>query len=190
MLAFFTKNVEFFRENDIIVLVNQKEIIKIGDHAMRKLDKLDYDILLLLQDDGKRSYTDMASELDVSEGTIRARINRMLEDQVFEFIIHMDPNKLGLEVQAIIGLQTQLGKQESVAEKLGQFPMVRFIGAFSGKHDLIIQAYFGSREELVHFVNRSLSTIEGILASDVSIELKQYKDSFNYIRPEDSEDLA
>ncbi|MBO8170615.1 MAG: Lrp/AsnC family transcriptional regulator [Bacillaceae bacterium] len=148
---------------------------------MKKLDKLDYHIIELLQEDGRRTYSDMAGKLGVSEGTIRSRINRMLNDKVFEFIIHTDPEKVGLQVQAIIGLSTQLGKQEKVAEQLGRYPEVRFIGAFSGKHDLILQAYFRSNEDLVHFVNRALSRIDGIVSADVSLELKQYKDSFSYV---------
>ena len=39
----------------------------------------------------------------------------MLNEKVFEFIIHMDPNKIGLQVQAIIGIATKLGYQEQVA---------------------------------------------------------------------------
>ena len=151
---------------------------------MKKLDRLDYDILQLLQEDGRRSYTEMAQILDVSEGTIRTRIHKMQEDEVFEFIIHTNPNKIGLDVQAIIGLKTQLGLQEQVAAKLRDFPSVRFIGAFSGNNDLIIQVYVRSNEELSNFVNRDLSTIQGIISADVSIELKQYKDSFSFIRPE------
>lgn len=154
---------------------------------MKKLDKLDFNIIQLLQEDGRRTYSDMACRLKVSEGTIRSRINRMLKDGVFEFVIHTNPSKVGLQVQAIIGLSTKLSEQEKVARKLGQFPEVRFIGAFSGKHDLILQAYFRSNEDLVHFVNRSLAEIDGILSADVSLELKQYKDSFSYVFLHDEE---
>ncbi|RXT14036.1 Lrp/AsnC family transcriptional regulator [Ammoniphilus sp. CFH 90114] len=155
---------------------------------MKKLDRLDFEILQLLQEDGRRSYTEMAQLLEVSEGTIRARINKMQEEEVFEFIIHTNPNKVGLNVQAIIGIKTQLGLQERVAVQLRDFPSVRFIGAFSGRNDLIIQAYFRSNDELVLFVNHDLSKIEGIISADVSIELKQYKDSFSFIRPDDCDD--
>lgn len=148
---------------------------------MGKLDEIDVAILGYLQENGKRSYTDIAKLLAVSEGTVRTRINRMLKDGVFEFIIHMDPNKIGLTVQAIIGITTKLGHQETVAKKLNLFPEVRFVGAFSGQHDLILQAYFKSNDDLVHFVNKELAEIEGIVTADVSIELKQYKDSFSYI---------
>ena len=93
----------------------------------------------------------------------------------------MDPNKIGLQVQAIIGIATKLGYQEQVAMKLNQCREVRFVGVFSGRHDLILQAYFKNNEALVDFVNGELAQLEGIDTVDVSIELKQYKDSFSYI---------
>ncbi|KGA96524.1 transcriptional regulator [Alkalihalobacillus alcalophilus ATCC 27647 = CGMCC 1.3604] len=148
---------------------------------MTKIDSLDTSILKLLQENGKRSYTEMAKMLEVSEGTIRTRVNRMLNDKIFEFIIHMDPNKIGLQVQAIIGIATKLGYQEQVANRLNQCKEVRFVGVFSGRHDLILQAYFKNNEALVDFVNEELAQLEGIDTVDVSIELKQYKDSFSYI---------
>ncbi len=148
---------------------------------MGKLDEMDMEILGFLQENGKRSYTEIAKLLKVSEGTIRTRINRMLKDGVFEFIIHMDPNKIGLNVQVIIGISTKLGQQEQIARTLNQFQEVRFVGAFSGRHDLILQAYFKNNDDLVDFVNKDLAKMDGIISVDVSIELKQYKDCFSYI---------
>ncbi|MDV2684304.1 Lrp/AsnC family transcriptional regulator [Alkalihalophilus lindianensis] len=148
---------------------------------MSKVDEIDFTILSYLQEDGKKSYTEIAKSLNVSEGTVRTRINRMLKDNVFEFIIHMNPNKIGLNVQVIIGITTKLGYQESIATELNRFSEVRFVGAFSGQHDLIMQAYFKNNDDLVHFVNKELAKIEGIISADVNIELKQYKDSFSYI---------
>ncbi|MFP3387905.1 Lrp/AsnC family transcriptional regulator [Brevibacillus sp. SIMBA_040] len=152
---------------------------------MKKLDHVDKQILQILQEDGRIPYTEIAHQLGVSEGTIRSRITRLLQDGVFQFVIHPDPEKLGLHVQAIIGLTTKLGLQKSVAAELSKFSAVRFVGAFSGKHDLIIQACFHSNDELITFVNERLSQIEGIAAADVSLELKQYKDSFSFVQDDE-----
>lgn len=148
---------------------------------MKKLDQMDKQILQILQLEGRTPYTEIASQLGVSEGTIRARIAKLLQDGVFEFVIQVNPEKLGLQVQAIIGLTTKLGMQKSVAEELEKLCEIRFVGAYSGKHDLIIRACFHDNEELIYFVNERLSRIEGIVAADVSLELKQYKESFTYV---------
>lgn len=152
---------------------------------MRKIDHVDKQILQILHEDGRIPYTEIANQLGLSEGTIRSRISRLLQDGVFEFVIHPNPEKLGLHVQAIIGLMTKLGMQKHVAEQLCKFSEVRFVGAFSGKHDLIIQVLFRDNDELITFVNERLSQIEGIAAADVSLELKEYKDSFSFVRDDE-----
>lgn len=152
---------------------------------MKKIDHVDKQILQILQEDGRTPYTEIAHQLDLSEGTIRSRIARLLHDEVFEFVIHTAPEKLGLHVKAIIGLTTKLGLQKNVAEQVSKFHEVRFVGTFSGKDDLIIQACFHNNDELITFVNEQLSQIEGILAANVSLELKQYKDSFFFVRDDE-----
>ncbi|QQK78481.1 Lrp/AsnC family transcriptional regulator [Salicibibacter cibi] len=146
-----------------------------------ELDQTDFKILSMLQDDGKCSYSKIARNIGVSEGTVRGRINKMLKNDIFEFIIHTNPYKIGLHVQAIIGLETRVGYHDSIACQLQPHRSVRFIGAFSGKHDLIMQAFFQNNEELMAFVDRTLSGIEGIISVDVNVELKQYKDTFSYV---------
>ncbi|WP_047154601.1 Lrp/AsnC family transcriptional regulator [Aneurinibacillus tyrosinisolvens] len=157
---------------------------------MRELDKLDKEIIKMLQEDARYSYTLMAEELGVSEGTIRGRINRMLEDKVFEFIINSEPEKVGLPVSAVISISTNLGYQEKVAQELVPLSEVGFIAACSGLHDLIIQAYFTSNGELMKFTNEKLGNIEGISSISVSIELREYKNSFSYLAYEEEEKLV
>ena len=151
---------------------------------MDKIDALDRAILMHLQMDGKSAFTKIASNLQISEGTVRTRVKKMLKNKYFQFIIHMDPASLGLEVQVIIWIQTQLGRQDQVADVLSQLSEVRFVAAFSGQYDLIVQAYFKNKNDLITFVNKQLASIDGIITSDLSIELKQYKDSFSYITNE------
>ncbi|UFJ42866.1 Lrp/AsnC family transcriptional regulator [Brevibacillus humidisoli] len=148
----------------------------------KTIDQVDKQILQILRQDGRTAYTEIAHQLGISEGTVRSRITRLLQEGVFGFSIHTDPSKLGLHVQTIVGLTTKLGLQQNVAEELCKLPEVYFVGAFSGKHDLIIQACFQDNEELITFVNERLSQIEGILAADVSLELKRYKDSISFVR--------
>lgn len=144
------------------------------------LDLIDYSIMHYLKQNARASYSHIARSLSVSEGTIRSRVNKMLKDDVFEYVIHTDPKKVGLDVQAIFGINTRLGMQDVIAQQLQTFDAVRFVGAFSGAHDLMIQAYFSENDDLIAFINTDLAAMDGILDVDVNVELKQYKDSFTY----------
>lgn len=144
------------------------------------LDQTDLSVMDYLKQNARESYSTISRLLNVSEGTVRSRVNKMLQNDVFEYVIHTDPKKIGLEVQAIFGISTRLGKQDAVAQELKKFDAVRFVGAFSGAHDLMIQAYFSENNDLIAFINTDLAAMDGILDVDVNVEIKQYKDSFTY----------
>lgn len=144
------------------------------------LDQTDFAIMNYLKQNARESYSTIARLLNVSEGTVRSRVNKMLGNDVFEYVIHTDPKKVGLDVQAIFGINTRLGMQDEVAKRLQTFDAVRFVGAFSGAHDLMIQAYFPENNDLIAFINKDLAAMDGISDVDVNVELKQYKDSFTY----------
>jgi len=50
----------------------------------RYLDMLDRDIINELQDDGRRPYSEIASKLKVSEGTVRKRVKKLMDMDVFK----------------------------------------------------------------------------------------------------------
>jgi Lrp/AsnC family transcriptional regulator for asnA, asnC and gidA len=68
------------------------------------MDELDLAILASLQTNGRRPFTDIALELEVSEGTVRNRVAKLLEDKVLHIVRLVDPNSLGINAPAIIGV--------------------------------------------------------------------------------------
>ena len=66
------------------------------------LDELDFAIITQLQDDGRRSYTEISKALDVSIGTVRNRINRMIQDGIVRFICRPDAHRVGFHSPANI----------------------------------------------------------------------------------------
>jgi len=48
------------------------------------MDHKDEEILRILKEDGRASYTNIAEEINVSEGTVRNRVERMQENEVIE----------------------------------------------------------------------------------------------------------
>ncbi|GAE36963.1 Lrp/AsnC family transcriptional regulator [Halalkalibacter akibai] len=145
---------------------------------MSKLDQVDVEILNYLKEHGKRPYTEIAKSLRVSEGTIRSRVKRMLMDEVFEFKIQVNPTKVDLCVQALIGASVKLGKQDETAMKLLQFKEVTYVGSVLGNHQLLIKASFHSNEELGNFINQQIPAIDDITSIDVYVELKQFSENY------------
>src|SRR5436190_20743722 len=58
------------------------------------LDDLDLAVIAALQDDSRRSFTSVAEELGVAEGTVRSRVNRMKRLDILDFGLDIDPQVL------------------------------------------------------------------------------------------------
>ena len=82
------------------------------------MDELDRKIIGLLQVDGRASNAKIAREVGVSEGTVRRRLRRLIQDDVVKVIAVPNLEKLGYATTALIGLQTGPGKSDEVAEAI------------------------------------------------------------------------
>src|SRR6476660_10242104 len=79
---------------------------------------LDKRIIEHLQADGRRPFTQIATELGVSEAAVRARTNRLIEQGVLQVVGVTDPLKLGFQQWAMIGVRVEAARLIEVAEEI------------------------------------------------------------------------
>ena len=79
------------------------------------MDDLDVNIINLLQLDGRASNAKIAREAGVSEGTIRRRLKKLIEDGYLSVIAIPNLDRLGFATTAMIGIQTAPGMSDKVA---------------------------------------------------------------------------
>lgn len=70
----------------------------------KKLDDLDIKIILELQEDARRPFKKMANRLKVSEGTVKNRVNRLIEKDVLKLEARVNPFALPNKVAAVVGV--------------------------------------------------------------------------------------
>ncbi len=139
------------------------------------LDKLDFDILSFLQQDGRMSFTVMAANLDVSIGTVRTRFNKLLEDGTVNIIGRVDPDKVGFRCYAHIAVFVRPATlKDKVAVKIAKQPEVSFLAMTSGDYDLEVDVMCRDNNHLVEFVN-TISKIEGVNQTKTTLYFKVYK---------------
>ena len=120
------------------------------------LDQLDQQIISALEDDGRRPYRDIARDLGVAEATVRARVSRLVDAGLIRITAVGDPLSLGIEVTAISLLSLRPGSATRAAEKLADYPNVRFVGESFGSADIIIQTLHPDIKSLHHFIGTEL----------------------------------
>ncbi len=139
------------------------------------LDDLDFKVLSCLQQDGRMSFTVMADRLNVSVGTARTRLNRLIDDGIVSIIGRIDPDKAGFGAYAHIAVYVRPATlKESVAHTIASRPEVSFLASTSGEYDLEVDVMCPDNAHLVQFVS-DLSTIEGVYQTKTTLYFKVYK---------------
>ncbi|MCU1623455.1 MAG: lrp 1 [Frankiales bacterium] len=144
------------------------------------LDAMDRRIIKLLQQDGRLSNTVIARELNVTETTIRKRINQLLDDGFMNIVAVPTPAAVGMNLSAIIGVSVDLKALHAVGEAIRAYPQVRYVGMSAGRYDLMVEAFFTSQDKLLDFVTDELGTLNGIQDIETSVILKVVKFSYEW----------
>jgi Lrp/AsnC family transcriptional regulator for asnA, asnC and gidA len=139
------------------------------------MDQLDLAILSLLQSNGRRPFTDIAKELEVSEGTVRNRVTKLIEDKVLHIVGLVDPTSLGFNAPAIIGVSVSQGDIEKVASEIAKFSEVSYLIMVSGEFDLIVEVLCRDREHLANFLNQNLRRVNGVGKTQTFMTLRTFK---------------
>ena len=147
---------------------------------MATLDTVDYEIISLLQEDGRRPSVEIAQRIGVSEATVRRRVERLIEQDIIRIAAVSDPLKLGFPVVVIVGLKVERGQLSEAAKALAVLSEVRFLGYTAGRHDLVFEAWFGSNQQLLEFLSQRLAGIAGIRDVEVSHVLEMVKYTYDW----------
>lgn len=139
------------------------------------MDQIDLAIISFLQSDGRIPYTEIARALEISEGTVRNRVGKLLDDRVLQIVGMVDPYRLGYDAPAIISISVQPQLLENVADTIAKFPEVSYLIMVSGEFDLLVEVLCRNREHLASFLNEKILCVPGINHLQTSMILRTYK---------------
>jgi len=144
------------------------------------MDKTDRAIIAHLQYDGRMPFTDIAAELDISEGAVRRRVKRLTESRELQIVGIVEPQFLGWNAAGMIGVSVQAGQVDAVAHQIAQFPEVSYMFMASGGFDLFVEAYCRDMDHFVSFLNQKLQQVPGVQRTETFMILKMYKLSYRW----------
>jgi Lrp/AsnC family transcriptional regulator for asnA, asnC and gidA len=134
----------------------------------------------LLQEDGRLSVASLARSLGVTEVTARRKLTRLRRDGIIQVVATVDPFDVGYETPVIIGLKVQRAKLDKVARRLSELPQVRYVGASTGRVDLIIEVVVRTNQDLADFLMNELGSMDGVLDSETNLIVRIYKQSWSW----------
>ena len=140
----------------------------------RYLDTLDKDIIDELQDDGRRTYSKIASKLKISEGTVRKRVKKLMDMDVFKVAGLIDPEKYGEHLLAVVGVQLGSHNLLENAQRFSKLNGVISVGIVTGRYDLICQVLFDKPDGLIKFFTEEVSKIKDVKFTETFIIYKAF----------------
>ncbi len=139
------------------------------------LDRLDLRIIRSLSQNARKPYSTIAKELEVSDATVRKRVNRLVEEGIIkQFNLLLDYHRIGRIVKAFIGLRVNANKLMNVVGPLQDNPDVQVLYRTTGNVDLFVEVIFKDMEELKLFLEQELN-IDGISYTEVTVVIGPYK---------------
>lgn len=131
----------------------------------RTIDHIDRAIITCLQEDSRRPSADIARHLGIAERTVRARIERLVQDEVVQLAAIVNPRAIGYRVTADVFLEVELGRVQDVAERVSEVDEVCYVSLTTGDRDISLQVHAPSIDALYDFVSETLNRIPGVLRS-------------------------
>jgi DNA-binding Lrp family transcriptional regulator len=130
---------------------------------MAELDPIDWEIIALLNKDGRMSSAEIARRLDgVSARTIKNRIDALVNKGVINIRSIINPKSIGYGVLADVFIETEPGRLREVAKQLAEFHEVSYVVCATGDTDIIVSVRSRTIEELYSFITEVLGKIPGV----------------------------
>lgn len=137
------------------------------------LDKIDYSILDILLLDAKVTYQEIGKQLSVSQGTVHARVRKMIESGIIKGSkIEVNYSQLGHQVNAFVGLNlSQNSLYDSVLASLKEINEVVEVHNVTGNYCFIIKVICKDVKHFREVLAHKIQAIEGILNSQTFLSL-------------------
>lgn len=140
-----------------------------------QLDELDRRIIDVLTEDARISNRQIASQLGVTEGTIRGRIKRLEQDNLIRFSAVTNLGYLGSPRVVLIGIQAQLPQVKTLTRKIAAMPEIGCVIATLGRFDILAIGLFASLEAVIETANNRILALAGVRHVETSIAVTTVK---------------
>jgi Lrp/AsnC family transcriptional regulator, regulator for asnA, asnC and gidA len=138
--------------------------------AVPTLDDLDARLVALLKEDARASFVDLAGELGTSEGTVRARLKRLVETGV---IRQFTVRTTGHAVKALVAVRlAPHTKTAKVSERIRGLEGVTDVWEVSGDVDVLARVDVATTEELDRVVE-GIRGMEEVESTDSRLILRE-----------------
>ena len=154
--------------------------MKDKQRADRPVDRIDCQIIRLLQKDGRITNIEIARKLKVSEATVRTRMKRLIDGEVIQIVAVSNPIELGFRITGSIKIRVDIKKMASVIRELKKIEALWFIVQMTSGTGIYTEFVVRSMEELNALIMEKINPIKGVLDTETNLIMKFIKRRYDW----------
>lgn len=135
------------------------------------MDHLDEKIIEILKKDSRRPFVDIANQLKVSEGTIRSRVRKLVDEEIIQSFTIKTSSK---NVKAIIEIKIDVNVNTAeVASEIAKFDGVSEVFEVTGEEDIVAIIDVSSSPQLNEIIER-VRKFDNVQSTRTRLILKEH----------------
>ena len=135
------------------------------------MDDLDREILSILRRDARTPYTEIADRVGTSEGTVRNRVERLVEDGVIErFTVATRTGNVKAMIEVSVDVNVDTAE---VSDRIAEWQEVDFVWQVSGEEDIVLVVDAADTSNLNDLITRARE-LDEVLSTKTRLILDEW----------------
>ena len=147
-----------------------------------KLDKVDIQILDILQHEGRISNAELARRISLSQPATHARLKRLERSGIIRtYMALLDREMLGFEMLCFVHVTLEKHQPDHVKNfhaRVSEMPEVIECYHVTGDYDYLLKVVMRHRRDLEDFLVDKLSRVSGVGRVHTSLVLREVKETY------------
>lgn len=143
------------------------------------MDRYDTEILTALQADGRITWSQLATEVNLSASAVQRRVEALVERGVIEnFTVNLNEAALGHSVKAFVTVNVERQDTKLAEEfrrRVREHPQVQACHMISGSIDFILEIVASDLDSFATFIDSELLSMPAVKDASSAIVLKVVK---------------
>ena len=138
-----------------------------------KIDEINYAIINHLRD-GRMPFKKIADNLEISEGTVRARVKKLKDEGVLDITALVDPEALPDQSVLMVGVRLKDMDLVTKGEEFSKLRGVVSVCVVTGRFDLILTVMLTKEFTMLKFYTEEVAKLENVRAVETFVVYKSF----------------
>lgn len=143
--------------------------------ASSQLDEIDLRLIDLLTLDARVTNSRIASQLGVTEGTVRGRIKRLQKERLISFTAITGLAMARKSRLAFINIQAKNTLVRTIMQEIAKIPDIDGVMATTGKFNILALCLFNELDALSDLASHQILSLPGVRHVETAIMIKTFK---------------